>query len=352
MNPESRKISVAQLGPMPPPHGGVSTNMLAIHDALRKNGHKSVIVDMTNRNEKTDAEHVLKPRSAFDLIRLLMKLDSDIVHYHIGGEFSAKLAMLTLFCGLLPGKKSVVTFHSGGYAKKISQIANPWSLRDVAFRAVDFVTGVNEQMIEMFRRYGVAEERIRLILPFELRQPDPTVTIPQDLLSFVERSRPFLLSVGALEPEYLNEFAIESVPAIIQRFPKAGLLIAGSGSLQRRLTQQIEWTGLNENVTLAGNVDHAVLLHLIKLSDVLLRLTEYDGDAISVREALYLGTPVIATDNGMRPEGVRLVSAPPNTDGLVDAISAALAEGKKSHTKNADSNAEKMIELYQELLAK
>jgi hypothetical protein len=33
----------------------------------------------------------------------------------------------------------------------------------------------------------------------------------------------------------------------------------------------------------------------------------YDGDSVSVREALRLGTPVIATDNGMRPANVRLI---------------------------------------------
>ena len=33
---------------------------------------------------------------------------------------------------------------------------------------------------------------------------------------------------------------------------------------------------------------------------IFLRTTLYDGDSISVREALHLGVPVIASDNGMR----------------------------------------------------
>jgi hypothetical protein len=41
--------------------------------------------------------------------------------------------------------------------------------------------------------------------------------------------------------------------------------------------------------------------------DLLLRTTRYDGDSISVREALHLGIPVIATDNEMRPPGVHLI---------------------------------------------
>ncbi len=41
----------------------------------------------------------------------------------------------------------------------------------------------------------------------------------------------------------------------------------------------------------------------------MLRTTWYDGDAISVREALHFGVPVIASDNGMRPEGTHLIPA-------------------------------------------
>ena len=58
---------------------------------------------------------------------------------------------------------------------------------------------------------------------------------------------------------------------------------------------------------LAGDVEHKITLHLIKKADILLRTTKFDGDAIAVREALFLDTPVIATDNGLRPAGVNLI---------------------------------------------
>ena len=44
-------------------------------------------------------------------------------------------------------------------------------------------------------------------------------------------------------------------------------------------------------------------------ADLMLRTTWYDGDAISVREALHFGVPVIASDNGMRPKGTHLIPA-------------------------------------------
>ena len=347
------KISVVQIGPMPPPHGGVSTNMLAIHEALKAGGHKSVIVDVTNRNEQSEDDEVIKPHSAFGLVRVLLAADCDIVHYHIGGEFRAKLAWLTLLCGSLPGKKSVVTFHSGGYAERMVAHASSWSLRGFAFRSVDFLIGVNPQMSEMFRRFGVPANRTRCILPFELRSPDPSVMIPKDLLDFANASDPLLLSVGGLEPEYLNRFMIESMPKIIERFPNAGLMIAGSGSMEAVLAEQIAEIGLGERVCLAGNIDHDVLLHLIQAADSLLRLTEYDGDAISIREALYLGTPVIATDNGMRPDRVHLVSNQVTADELCATLSSVLSQAEKPRpNRDNESNATKVIDLYRSLLGK
>jgi len=47
---------------------------------------------------------------------------------------------------------------------------------------------------------------------------------------------------------------------------------------------------------------------LLKRTVALLRLTKTDGDSVSVREAMYYGVKVIATNVSERPEGVELVS--------------------------------------------
>ena len=57
---------------------------------------------------------------------------------------------------------------------------------------------------------------------------------------------------------------------------------------------------------LCGDVPHELTLHAITRAAALLRTTRYDGDSIAVREAIAAGTPVVATDNGMRPAGTEL----------------------------------------------
>ena len=87
-------------------------------------------------------------------------------------------------------------------------------------------------------------------------------------------------------------------------------------------------------------------------SRILLRTTLYDGDAISVREALQLGTPVIATDNAMRPAGVNLI---PKSDSsaLLCAIEQELSQSAphQQFSRGDESNVQAVFEFYRELMA-
>ncbi|MGB7210831.1 MAG: glycosyltransferase family 4 protein [Pyrinomonadaceae bacterium] len=348
-------MRVVQLGPLPPPHGGVSTNLLAIHSLLISRGHDARIISVTSSSETENVPNAYKPRTALQLLRRLLTLDFDIVHFHVGGDFSLRLAVLTLVCGILPGKKSVVTFHSGGYALEAVKFAKPMSIRGIAFRSVDFLIGVNSQMLEMFRAYGVSEKKMRLILPFALNPPDPNTEIPLDLMDFVNVGDPFLLSVGGLEPEYSHSFMIDAMEIVLRKLPNTGLMIVGSGSLEAKLREQIASKNYSDRILLVDGIDHDILLRLIEDADILLRLTKYDGDAISVREALFLNTPVIATDNGMRPDGVNLVSSEPTAEEVVNKIDEVLtSELLTESDQNVDGqrNIDEVLKVYKELIAK
>jgi glycosyltransferase involved in cell wall biosynthesis len=343
------KMRIAQIGPVPPPTGGVAANMIAIHDELLRLGHDSTMIDVTNRSGNSNRRDVIKPRSTAGLLRVLFAGEFDLVHYHIGGRFDSRLAILTLICGLLPGKKSVVSFHSGGFAKESVSNARPFSLRGLAFRSVDLLIGVNDEILEMFKAYGMNGDRTRRILPFELKRPDPNTVIPVELDSAISAFDPLLLSVGALEPEYNNEFLISAMPVVLDRFPKAGLVIVGTGSLEKKLVIP---DVLNGRVLLTGDLEHNIVLRLIEKAQVLLRLTDYDGDAISVREALFLGTPVLASDNAMRPDCVHLLTRPFKVSDVVKGVDRAERAQFRGQIGDVQEgrNAEKVVEAYREIL--
>ena len=72
-------------------------------------------------------------------------------------------------------------------------------------------------------------------------------------------------------------------------------------------------------------MDHEACLALISACDVFLRPTLEDGDSISVREALSLGVPVVASRVGTRPAGAILFQ-PGDVEEMVAKIELAMAQ--------------------------
>jgi glycosyltransferase involved in cell wall biosynthesis len=139
--------------------------------------------------------------------------------------------------------------------------------------------------------------------------------------------------------------------SIREAHPDAGLLIVGSGSLDESLRKHSHASAYAGHVFLSGDLDHGAALAAIRKSTVMLRTTWYDGDALSVREALHLGVPVIASDNRMRPKGVHLIPAR-DRDALVKAVQEVLASSRPCEpviALDSEHNLGKILGLYDQL---
>lgn len=345
-------MHILQLGPFPPPVGGVTRNMLAIRDELRSGGNKCSIIATTKSTDTVDEPDVYHPGSAWALIKQIRTLKCSILHLHIGGDLSARVLALAFICSLLGRNKSVLTLHSGAYPQTAeARSAKRNSIRGMIFRRFSRLIAVNDAIADVFLRFGVPADDIRIILPYSLKMPDPSVAVPKELKDFFDSHSPVLLAVGGLEPDYDPLFQIAAMKEILTEFPNAGLMIVGDGSMRAEVEAAIHDSGYSESIFLSGNVEHEVTLHLINDADVLLRTTLFDGDAISVREALHLGTPVIATDSSTRPDGVRLIRSG-DRNGLTEAVRLSMKEGetKISTPDDGSENISTVIELYKEML--
>ena len=344
-------MRVLLLGPYPPPHGGVQTNLVGIRSFLLKQGTPCAVINIT-RHRKPDADEVYYPKGPLQLMQLLSRLRYDVLHLHIGGMLTKRLLALGLICAKWPGKKSVLTFHSGGFpSSPEGQALGPSSSAAMVLRAFDGVIGVNAQIINFLHRLGVPESRTRLISPYVFVEDEPSASsLPKPLASFFEMYDQVLVSVGLLEPEYDLSLQIRSMPQIREQFPGAGLLLIGSGSLEASLRAQIQSSPCAKHILLAGDVPHAATMEAVRRARLMLRTTLYDGDALSVREALQIGTPVIATDNGMRPAGVRLIPIS-DSQALVHAVEQELRQPstRKDLPQPDECNLQAVVDFYQYL---
>lgn len=347
-------MHVLQLGPYPPPEGGIHRNMLAIREDLWKAGHKCSIIATAKSSKITPEPDVYHPRTPTQLLKLLVSLKYEILHLHIGGDLTPRVMSLILTCGILGRGKNILTVHSGGFAvSEEAQNAKPFSSKGFIFRQFERIICVNTLLTDVFKKFGVKDNKVRLIYPFIHKSPDPNVAVPNNLREFAEKHSLFLLTVGLLEDTYDLFMQIDAMEMVLEKFPKAGLMIIGSGSLENQLKEAIASKAYSENIYLASDVEHSITLHLINDCDILLRTTKFDGDAISVREALHLDTPVIATDNGMRPEGLFLIPKQ-NKEQLIEAIIEVGNREKTKKIQKSDDrkNIEQVLNLYQEVLSK
>jgi len=278
----------------------------------------------------------------------------DIIHLHVGGRIWPQQLALALICCSLPNTKCVFTFHSGGYpSSEEGRSAHARTLRAFVIRQFDQVIAVNAEIAEFFRRLAIPTKRIQVISPFVAPVVDAKMQapLPEQVSDFLARHHPRLISVGLLEPEYDLGLQMAALGSIREAHPDAGLLIVGSGSLDESLRKHSRMSGYADHILLSGDLDHGAALEAIRKSTVMLRTTWYDGDALSVREALHLGVPVIASDNRMRPEGVHLIPAR-DRDALVETVKQVLASWKPSEhviASENEHNLEKILRLYEHL---
>jgi glycosyltransferase involved in cell wall biosynthesis len=326
--------------------------MMAIREEMLASGHQCSII-ATSRSTRAEPEpDVYRPSGAFELLKLIAALKYDVLHIHVGGGIPPRVAALMFCCTLFASGRSVLTLHSGGYPlSEEGQGARKNSIRGSIFRRFTRIIAVNKMMAEMFVRFGVAKDRVRIILPFSHELPDKSAAFPEIIRDFAKTHTPFLLSTSLLEKEYDISLQIKALGPVLVEFPRAGLLIAGSGSLEEKLREEIQNTGYADHILMTGDLDHKTALNLIDDCDILLRTTHFDGDAISIREALFLETPVIATDNGMRPEGVHLIPVG-DAGALAEKIKIVASGEKRVKKERAEdrSNLQAVVKLYEEII--
>ena len=163
---------------------------------------------------------------------------------------------------------------------------------------------------------------------------------------------PFILGVGRLAAQKRWDRLITAMPAL----PGVPVVILGEGSDRAALLAQAQKLGVTDRLHLPGHV--ADPLALMARATVVALTSDYEGAPGVLREALSVGTPVVATDSS--PAVREIVAEPalgtviPRDDGqaLVAALRHWLAAQRPAPVPmpGADS-ARRYLDLFDRLVA-
>lgn len=227
-------------------------------------------------------------------LRLLRKEQVALIHAH---EFSA------ILCGwivaTLLGIPFVATVHGKNYFWEKLR-------RRIAYRLISrhcTMVAVSQDLKRFIcGKVGIAEKRVEVIYNGVARAETITEEETQRCKAELGISGcyPVLGVVGSLYPVKGHKFLLEAMPAILQRWPKAQLLVIGRGELDVVLKEQVEQLAIEAHIHFLGMRQDVP--RLLSVLDVFVLPSLSEGLSLALLEAMASGKPVVATQVGGNPE--------------------------------------------------
>jgi len=300
-------IDVAVWGALPPPYGGKTVHIARLIPALLSAGFTVRVYDLVARG-RSDPMVQHFGRRPLRWFLHLMGPQTPRCHYVVG-EHPLTLLLATLT--KLVRRRKVILCGGGASLERnaIKRSALVRWVTRLAVRHADAYIGASARICALARQLGARPDRVHLIPAFI--PPSGEGGIPRDVRQFLSSHAPRLIMTGQVGPDPADTYGARAALDYLQRacavHPNAGLIFAVS-SLSQQSDQDValyrkavEQGGLGGHLFVVAR--QGELWPLTQQCDLFLRPTTSDGDAVSVREALSLGVPVVASDCVPRPPG-------------------------------------------------
>lgn len=223
-----------------------------------------------------------------------------------------------------PNVRLVHTVHNSHlpapYDDPAAALAPPWQRWLEHVHAYDAVLWPTQaQLDDVADRFGV-DEGFRVVpSPIDLG-PEPGSP----------RAGARVVMVGRLADQKRVDRAVDAFARVHAAVPEATLDIYGDGPLRERLQQQIDEQKLADVVHLRGAVDPAARDAAFETATLMLVSAAFEGQGLSIAEALARGLPVVSFDAKYGPREVigqgGVLVPRGDVDALADAVIAVLRD--------------------------
>lgn len=317
---------IAIVGKTPPPIGGVTIHVKRLLGRLERLGMTCLWIDLSNGGFSALVELIRGPR---------------LIHLHTSRPY---FRLMVAVVGRAVGKKVCITYHGdlGRFGGGGANLVDRMSVRVASMPIL-----LNEGSYEIARRLNVKSCLVSAFIRPEV--PSDDVLLGEMLTTFVSRFD-YSFATNAYDVSFdsagMEIYGICELMRIFEGFPRIGLVFSDpSGNYKRFLGEK----GVNvpANVLVIDRRhDFVSVLHQV---GGLIRATTTDGDSLSVREGLFLGKVVVASDCVDRPVGV-LTYETGNSLKLRAAILSACRRSSAIPKTATEDGADKLIEIYRKLL--
>ena len=332
MMPQAARI--LEVTSYPPPRAGWGIRVEFLKQRLEREGHECVVLNIgaSRRIPSSEYETVM---GGVDFVRKVWRYSRRgfTVHAHANGDSptGALLALTASLVNVAWGRRPYLTFHAGviqrHFPKHRNRMLTPlyWLLFAIPRHIICNSEAVRTRIAE----YGIDASKIVPIPAFSRQYLEFTpVPLSGDLEAFLQCWDTVVFTYVRMRSLFFPVTLIEGMAKVMEERPDVGLVVCGGlghsdPGVWPAVQAAIERRQVQDRICFVDDLDHDAFLTALKRSALYLRTPITDGVAASVLEALALGVPVVACQNGTRPSGV--VTYPPeDPDGLAQAVTEAL----------------------------
>lgn len=357
-NTKNTNPKIALIGPYPPPYGGIAIHIQRLKEQVERCGYECVVYELGRRELSVGNVIRVKDPKRW-LLKYFFFAKDDVIHFH---NPNWRMRVIMGLMGLL-GKKTIISIH--GESLNDSLREGSWLRKRVikfGLMNTSVIIALNSKIKETALSLGIRPENIEVIpsfIPPTISEED-IAEIPQEVWSFIDGHRPIILANAFRISFYNNQdlygldMCIDLCANLKQSYPKIGFVFClpdiGDYDYFKKMKQRIADKQIEENFLF--QTKPCQMYPIIMKSDLFVRPTNTDGDAVSIREALHFKVPAVASDVCPRPEGTILFKCR-DIDDLTSKVKEVLdnydEHKKRLETITLENNAEKIINIYQKI---
>ena len=336
--------------------GGVRAHLADCARILAADGHDVIVEAPAAVLDSLDVEPAraealeIGPRPSLNdtlAVARLRRLGrrADVVHAH--GLRAGALAALALGRRRRGRTRLVVTLHNLTVGGRLTTLVGDRLERLIARRA-DLILAVSPDLAERAREVGAPRVELAIIPaapPQQSSEASPSDSVAPGEIWPQGGAR--LLTVARLAPQKGLPLLLEAA-AILSREVDAGRLaaftwaLAGDGPGREEAAERI--TAEQLPVTLLGRRTDAPAL--MKAADIVVQTSLWEGQPLTIQEALRTGVAIVATDVGGTAVTARggAVLVAPEAHAIADALATLLTdpEARSRAQQNAREAAQKL----------
>lgn len=343
---------IIQIGVYPPPIGGVSIFIKRLKENLDNIGIKNEIWDISSQIKKDNSIKKI-PLFLMPLVIFLRK-DIELIHIHLKNKFI--LAYFLLFKKVMSKRNKIITIHCN--AKQL--IKKPNDIIIKSLNTFDEVICVKKGDKDLLKRFDLRTNVVEIpaFIPPHSKKNDEK-KIPSYIWEFISEHKP-ILAASSYKLVFHNgldlyglDMGVELCTKLKKNYNNIGFLFflptIGNKVYYEKMKKHIFKKNLQNNFIII--TDNMNLYPILKKIDLFIRPTTTDGDAISIREALYFQKPVVASDCVPRPKGTTLFKTRDHID-LFNKVNESLQKYDKQKLQNmkSENNFKKILNLYEKYL--